>query len=571
MKKIGTATFLLLLILGVIAVAPLTSVEAQQESNPVSVDQATHRIQIQDTGVVLTNDTFTVRNAGSSTFSDFEILAPEQLSLKLFHIAASDSFGRDLEIVTDTDLNAQDFIAYRVKFSQDIGIGESYTFSVFYWYFGLITLVPGTANTFNVTFPQFPSLTQAVSSVYVTIIFPEETLPGASNAENYGSGTFNVHEHSLALTWVTVSGVFQIFEVLNASREVSVNYLNEVTTKDTFEFRNLATTINPIAGDFIRIQNANNIEQITDGIGPIEFSTEAETLKVKPRFSLRYNAIYTITVEYRTQSLLSQEGETFHLNFPFISETSWPIKKLSVRASLPEGTSNIVSSPEPDIVREDGLRKDVFYIFYDVSEFNLARVDVKFERSPIWTTLYPILWVGILVAVFVPIVVFYRLRKRIKVEKVRKIETGTVAPPPPPSHLPETELLRSFIETCDERMRLLTWLIELDEKRRSGTMPKAEYRMKKRDAEEKLGFSDRDAANIKLKMRELGATYSDIVTRVDEAEAQLSTNREKMRTIESDFRGRTIHKDLYEELHKECVRKIRDAQSRIQENLKGLQ
>ena len=44
-----------------------------------------------------------------------------------------------------------------------------------------------------------------------------------------------------------------------------------------------------------------------------------------------------------------------------------------------------------------------------------------------------------------------------------------------------------------------------------------------------------------------------------------------MRTIESDFRGRTIPKDRYEELHKECVKKIRDAQSKIHENLKGLQ
>jgi predicted nucleic acid-binding Zn-ribbon protein len=125
------------------------------------------------------------------------------------------------------------------------------------------------------------------------------------------------------------------------------------------------------------------------------------------------------------------------------------------------------------------------------------------------------------------------------------------------------EILTSFVNTYEEKRKILTEIKSLETAVSKGRIPRQRYKVQRKTLEIRLATVDRNLNELKGKLRSAGGRYADLMRQLEVAETEINEVEEGIRSVESRHRRGEITLEAYRKLLADYQRRKEKAETTI--------
>lgn len=534
----------------------------------IHVDQIDHVVVPIYGGTMLIRDIVTISSSTeNSTTGSFSVGFPMEYRMNLLYSTAYDANDphETLNVTLDTGLGIIGYYGVTVTFPHEvrdlIQNGHSYTFTVAFVFTGLIDSSTRSVNAtteyvFTADFPVYPSLAQDASVCNVTVLLPSDTEYDTSvfpfNAtvkedRYYLSRTvapLRSFSRVSAQVMYTSSeaDAFVLFSVNQLEREVTIDSAGRATAADLF-FLESETAFTVSSVRLQLPQDASSVSAFDEQGRKISIELlENETNTYDVPVNLPANQARSLSFVYNLsgQNRLVEQSAQNRLNLSLLENLQLVPQVLTLRIVFPEGAA-IQAFPEQSF----SIERNVFQDTLSLSASNVTWLQNKewsftYSYSPYWASFRPTLWATALV-ILGSIVALAWQRPR--------------APTPVSVVMVPRQTLDDFVDTYEEKKKVLSDLEQIKRKGRKGKISRRRYKVRKTTLENRLSALSKKLVDLRQEIMRGGAKYADIMRQLEVAETELDNIDADIRRIETRFKRGEISAQTYRQLLEEDLRR----------------
>jgi hypothetical protein len=549
-----------------------TSVLSQIKN--VTVEKVEHVVQILQSGSVAINDTVQLSATNDTTLSGYPLGFPYKYSHNLAYVYAFNTSKptQMFNVLLDTGLGTNaGYYGVTVIFPKS-GVqlygGSSFRFTVA---FVFSDLVISSTNTYNNTevipaklttepiltmyYPMFPSLLQNASVANVTVITPPNTrfeaptIVEGVNLTAIGTGqeAYLISRPLPALasppaSWLNFSvlsgSVYQLLIIDNLQRQVgidgqggiSVAEAYTITSQNTQAVSSMELSL-PAGANSLTAYDVTGNSMATTLVNK---STATYSLSFSSSLQPGNSTQFTLSYHLPSGTYVTRTGSSgFDLNLPITQGLGSVVGKLTLKVSLPEGSS---IEPYPSFngyeLQNGALQQSILFTAYNVSSYNNLSLQTNYVYSVFWFSFLPTLWMSALVSVAVVVALIWERPKLF----VRSTAPTVAAKP---------QTLKSIASSYEQRARISREIESIESQVQKGRMPRARYKTRRRMLESQLNRVDRELVELKERVKSVGPKYAELLKELDIAEAELEGVNAEAKRVEAKYKSGTISLDTY--------------------------
>jgi len=563
-KKSLILILALLLLSQILILLPKTLANSSlsNDLSKIKVNKIAHTVELLDGGLIVINDTITV-SADENVSVNFPIGFPYDYAQYLIKCRAVAN-NKEIPIVPDYGLGSPGFYGVLVNLTSiedEFKINSTpKNFTVTFIFSGPIV---AEDNYLTVNFTLFPSLAIDAQKCYTTVIFPDSlNLTEASFTYNKTETKENRNyyylnpiplekfAYSKAKAWLRlrVSGAFIYAEIEKLERKIEVDLYGNINVKDIYYLVNKGTkTIDQITIFFPKEGYDFVVES---AIGTKFSDVSKEDLKSNRLHipSIGPNEKNVFSLVYK----LNSTNGKYKLNISIDKITPILIKKLVVSFISPRGisfeSSSVVSMASS--IERDLSKDSVTFILHNFTIVDSFQATVAYRVNIFWAS-YPYTLIALISSSVILLGVFAR----------RRLGPAPVAAP---KVVVSPKIFRKFVESYEERIKIMSRIERLEEQARKGRIPRRQFKVRKTMLENKLSLLSKDLAELRETIRRSGPRYADIIRQLEIAEAQLEEAEAGIRRVRSRYRRGEISREAYRRLLEEHEKRIDEANLKIE-------
>ncbi|MEM3578758.1 MAG: hypothetical protein QXL54_00845 [Candidatus Bathyarchaeia archaeon] len=539
--------------------------------NAYTVDWVNHKVEVLSNGYVLINDTIKV---GGTPPNNFLIGFPYQYSVYILECAAYPLANPIQRYNVAVGVPMDERVGfYGVNVNLDPP-PENGVFSVCF-VLSQSLLTQNTANTslFTLNFPAFPSLTVQVSSCNASLVLPTDAkyVSGTVSSFNYATRVelppFTYKRANV--TFLLTTEDIQLFTVEEFKREIAISAVGEIMVSDSYCVKNQSPKeISYI--EVVLLPNASDVS-IEDEFGrkgekPTVVDAELSRYKVRLTFagrvlSLKSGESARFIVKYKLQSgtiIKDERGGEFSLQM--FQNVKYYIKEAWITFIFPEGAKitglNCLSSTVNvayGTVREIFQEKIILHK-QGVIPLDHITVSASYTYNLLWLSFRPTIWAWALATFACAIIAVWKRPKALAAVAVA-VPTVTVKATP--------ETLRSFVNSYEEKKKILAEMRSLEVAVGKGRIPRRRYKVQKKTLETRLATLERNLNELRLKIRSIGGRYADLMRQLEVAETEINEVEAAIRSIEARHRRGDLTLEAYRSLLADYQRRREKAETAI--------
>jgi opacity protein-like surface antigen len=559
--------FLAILVL-VLASGIATPLHADQTQPKLVIDIA-RTANVGQYGVVHVSDRFTIFNNGTTHVSYLDFAIPRAYRNNLCYADAKDVLGTQLSLEGDVNKTSE-FYWMRVYFAKDLGLNQTYVFTV--------SSVLGGTVTFSLTGYEFnftaaPVLTQDARTANVTYVAPQASTFSIGANSSYvttSSGGYPALFHtyrpwkaySTETFYAPYSSVNQyLLDLDSVERDIIIGNDGTLGVKERYSVHDPSTTINSLT---ITVPDGAYNVMAYDDVGAMWTSPENPSspyqVEVKPRYSvgIRQNENFTFTLAYNIpqSKYLSQLNwwGAYNLTFALLdNKDDFVFSNATVRIVAPDGISIMslkLAQQSPVSYPIQVSQDEHAFKLQGVTDETSLTFGLAFSYVPFWSALGVLSWIAGLEVVIIAFALVMRLRRGPEL----------VVPIP-------VEKLREFVGLYDERLALSRELVVMEEEVGRGGLVKHEFRRRTKIMGQRLDELNKSLMEVKAELRGISARHEELMRRIDRAEAEVEASRASMNQVRSQYRSGKITRDTYETLTKDITKRIDRAEETLETTL----
>jgi len=532
------------------------NMKTAKSANDYNIEHVNHKIKIMYNGYIFINDTIQITGQASDGFL---MGLPYKYGSHILQCFAYNS-SKAFPVILDASLNdTMGFYGVRIDSPPSI-------FTV-----GFVlsnNLLTQTSNTsrFILDFPAYPTFTKTAASVNASISIENATYV-SGNPFTYWQDNLPAFTSSPAnVTFALTGSQIQLFDINEVKSEFTIDETGAIKSIDNYYITNemLAqissieinlppNASNPIALDqFGRTMTASAWVNQKTGRYKVSFSTAVESYR-SSRFSVKYD----MPKEYMTQT----GTNNFNFRFPLFKTVNYYIAQASLKFVLPEGAK--ISSFKTTLNNSAySITKNVFQETITITRGSISYLDsllpsenflqFEYQYNPLWASFRPTLWVWALALVGCAVAVVW---KRPKAPTPTAMPTVAVAL--------GLEDLKSFVDSYEEKQKIMIESESLENMVRKGRIPRQRYKVRKKTLEIRLNTLSRSLTELKEKMRRAGGKYADLMRQLEIAEIEINESEAGMKSIEARHSRGEISLEAYRKLLTDYQRRKERAQTTI--------
>jgi len=545
-KRSMPGVFIILISIALFSLC-LGDIIAAEASNSAPIEVRIDRlIQIELDGAVVMKDSVNLSTdlgEGASPITHFTMGLPPELQKRIFYLDAYDAEG---ELNTTRDVDLGGFYGIEIPFGRTIDLDQEgpYEFTVVYILSGLVS--PNLE--FNVSFPLYPILDYEIDFYNLTVILPARTLSTASSPAftnmsktigPYPHQILNLTETSIAAlanesSWIAFdhSGFPELFllaELKQLEREIRLDPWGIVEVSDSYQFINKEETLTKMS--LFVPTNATDIS-VLDVYGPLTVldKVDQDSLKLVSfnlREALNRDDKIKLTAKYRLPlgTYIEQNSfEAYTLTADFLSLMNRTADRIVLRVIFPEGAK---------IQADSGIGNIYQHEVTNASKLSNLSINVAYRYNILWSSFRPVTWSGIPSALFCAMIFLLGGRAKPAAVAIRLVPT---------------EVLKNFVNSYEERMRIVTELRSMERQVRRGRLSRRRYRARRSSLDNRLRRIQRELTDLRSKIANAGRTYADLMQRLEVAETELETLEENIRRVEARHRRGEISAEARQRL-----------------------
>ncbi|MCS7124874.1 MAG: hypothetical protein NZ932_05635 [Candidatus Bathyarchaeota archaeon] len=541
--------------------------------NTFTVEWITHKVEVLYNGYILINDTIKL---GGSIPDNFLIGLPYQYGAHVLGCVAHPSANpmQRYNVVAGVPLEGRiGFYGVKVNLNPPPGNG---VFSVFFVLSqSLLKQNAENISLFTLDFPAFPSLTVGPALCNASLVLPLDaryvsgTVPSFSYATGVALQPFTYERANV--TFLLTTEDIQLFAVKEFKREIALSAAGEVTVSDSYYVKNQSPKeISSI--EVVLLPDASDVT-VEDEFGrkgetpAIIDKLTGRTYKVKLTFakraiSLKSGEAARFIVKYKVPSnLVVRDGEGCSLSpLQMFQNVKYYIEEAWITLTFPEGakitglTCKCVSADVAyGTVREVFQEKIVLYKRGVLSLDSIA-VGASYAYSILWLSFRPTLWAWALATFTCAVLAVW---KKLKPPAV----VGVTVPAVAVKLTPET--VRAFVNSYEEKKRILAEIKSLEVAVSRGRIPRRRYKVQRRTLETRLATLSRNLNELKLKLRSAGGRYAELMHQLEVAETEINEAEANVRSIETRHRRGDLTLEAYRRLLTDYQRRREKAEAAI--------
>lgn len=566
MKK---ATLLLIILTAamIISISFSANVKYAKAAGDYSIEHVDHTISVMYNGYVLMSDTIQISGQGPDSFLFGFPYAFGSYIVRYLAFDANATSTAFPVALNEPLANRSGFYGLKVDFPsgmpQTLGVQVLFSNS-------LVFQESQNVSLYTMVFPAFPSLTEPVNSCNSSIVLPklaqyvEGTVSNTTYSEkNLPPLTYNVS----TVTFQLAAEEMQVFDVDQLAREIDINEVGEITGSDSYYITNKAiSTITSV--EVLLPPNASDVSA-QDQFGRTMAHPELMVLN-GTRYNinltsatarpLTFNEPTKFTVNYRLPSeayIQHQEGGNSYLLYMNLYQgVDYYMNATSVTFVLPEGAKlQIIEGALTGV--SYSITKDVFQERVTISKQSVSQLDsfnvgIAYDYDSLWSAFRPTTWAMVLSIIgCVAVAVITRPKGPTAIA----IPTGAMQLRP--------EYLKSFVESYEEKMKIIAEMDSLEEKVRKGRIPRQRYKIQRKTLETRVDTLSRTLTEYKEKMRAAGGHYASMMRELEVAEIGLNEVEANVKSIEARHSRGELSLEGYRKLLGDYERRKEKAETTI--------
>jgi hypothetical protein len=237
-------------------------------------------------------------------------------------------------------------------------------------------------------------------------------------------------------------------------------------------------------------------------------------------------------------------------------DVNYYIEQASVTFVLPEGAA-LRSLETGSSQGFYSVTRSVFQETVSASRQGVFSTDsfsvlITYRYSLLWLAFRPTMWVWALSLVGVAVVfVWQRPKAPVK------------APVPVAGMKVRPELLKSFVDSYEEKMKITFELDSLESKVQKGKIPRRRYKVQRRTLELRLSALSRSLSETSERLRSFGGHYADLMRQLEVAETEINDVEANLKTIEARQSRGEVSLEAYRRLTADYQRRKQKAETTI--------
>ena len=533
-------------------------------ANPdYNIDRVNHTVSVLYNGYVVINDTITT---SGQMPNNFLLGFPYKYGPDVLRCLAYNADDRSKTFPVTLDVTLEDragFYCVEVDFSK----GAPQTFSVEIVLSNvLLTQEVENASVFNLDFPVFPSLTKTTTVCNGSIVLPEgaQYLNGPVDGLNYSQQNLGAFAYNASVvTFSLPEDSIELFEITQLNRQITINEFGEIQSSDTYYITNRSpNTISLV--DIVLPSNASN-PQAEDQFGrampePEQISLLSNRYEINLTLPVESgkSTIFTISYSLMNEAYFKSPQGANNLAFDMtvFQDINYYVDQASVVFVLPEG-ARLLSFEDTLNDNSFGISRSVFQETVTVNKKSVTSLDsfavgVAYEYNPVWLAFRPTMWVWAL-AIVGSVVVFVWQRTKAPTGAALPAKISTMRP----------EYIRSFVDSYEEKMKLIFEVDSLEARVQKGRIPRRRYKVQKKTLEMRLNTLSRSLGEVKERMRSAGGHYADLMRQLEVAETEINEAEANVRSIEARYGRGEISLETYRKLLGDYQRRKEKAETTI--------
>lgn len=557
---------IILLILAIKIVAAIT-VNAQVSTN-YTIEWVIHEIHVMYDGSILINDTLKINGAPSEGVL---LGLPGEYGEYVLRCAAYEPANpaNKFDVVSGVPLSSRmDFYGVNVK----VPPRESpLTISVvFLLSNSLLRQDAGNINQYILEFPLYPSLITQASLCNASIDLPNYatyvngTVEGLSYSRQPLPAYNNEHAN---LTFSLTADTMHLIDINDFRREIRVSGTGDLEVSDQYYIVSRSgQRIKTVR--VVLLPNASSVLAEDEfgrkmGSPDVTVSNNRTYCRVSLRIPLDAGKSTRFIVRYAVpkEIYLHQSSSNLELVIPIFRDMDYYIEQASITFMLPEGSKTVEFSwnNNPAVTgynlaeetyRQKGTVCTDGAFFMD--SFNLM---VLYQYNPLWLSFRPTLWIWTL-AVFGAVIAALAVCRKPTAPKA-PVVMKTVAVKI------TREDIGSFVESYEERRKILSEMETLETGLRRGRIPRYVYKVRRKTLLTRIEAINRTIEDLKKKFKAAGGRYAELMREFDVAEAEEDEAEENLRDAEIRHHRGELTLEAYNRLAEEHQRKKENAETRI--------
>ena len=551
--------FLVLATVLVVSFASLASSKAAVADSDYGIDRVDHEVRILSNGYVLMNDTIATSASPSGSFL---IGFPYKYGLQMLRCVAYKASDRSSILPVTLNVPLENRLGfYGVRLDLPEGSPQVFTIESVLSN-SLVTQDSTNGTVFTLDFPAYPALTKPAALCNALISPPSgaEYIKGTVSAFNYTTNDLAAFSYDTStLTFGLGQNKIQLFEIRKLDRKISIGALGDLDVSDSYFITNNAQS-DAVSVDVILPPNST-VPTARDQFGrstqislidspPLRYRVNL-TLPAGPGKSSQLTVIYSL--DKNVYSKAQGEANRFAYEIPQFKDMTYYVDEVSIGVNLPEG-ARLSSSPAAGFY---GVDKGMFVDSATIQKQNLVSLDgfpleITYEYNPLWTALRPTLWAWSIA--LVGCTVFF-ISKRPKAPALIALPSGVARLRP--------ENLKTFVDSYEEKMKILSEIGALETRVQKGRIPRRRYKVQKKTLEMRLATLSRDMSELKDGMRASGGHYSDLMRQLEVAETEINDAEANIRNIEARQNRGEVTLELYRNRVEEYGRRKEKAETTI--------
>jgi len=545
-----------------------------QELSKIKVDSVIHNVELLEGGLIIINDTVTV-SSNESIRVDFPIGFPYDFAPYLLKCFATTPQNEVIPVTLDYGLGKPGFYGVLVALTS---MGEKFeinstpkNFTVTFIFSGPIVMED---KFITLNFTLFPSLTLNSQTCNTTIIVPTTlTFSEASftydkldtvGQKNYyylNSTFLEKFAYNKAKAWLRlrISEKFTYAEIEKLERKIEVDLSGNIDVTDTYYIKNKGSeSINRIEFYFPRegydfvIENTIGLKISDVDEEDIE-SNELSIPKVGPNETISFLLDYKLN----SSTILSKVNSNFKINLSIGRMTPLLIRELVILFKAPQGARLELSNSTVLLAsnfRREILHDSVKFVLNYFTPLDRFQTEITCKLNVFWVS-YPYTLIALFSSA---LILFGAILWR------KPSLTPVTAPTTVPKVTVSPKTFRKFVESYEERIKIMSRIERLEEQARKRKISRRQYKVRKTMLENKLSSLTKDIADLKEQIRHSGPRYAEIIRQLEIAEAQLEEAEAGMKRVRNRYRRGEISREAYRRLLDEHERRIEEANVMIQ-------
>jgi hypothetical protein len=541
--------FTILVITLIFSVSMSSNVGNVRAEGNYAIKHVDHTVTVLYNGYVLINDT--VELSGQAPDS-FPVGFPYTFGPDVIRCIVFDANNRSNTFPVSLNEPLEDHVGFyglKVDFSK--GAPQSFSVQVLFSS-ALVGQNAQNATNYTVTFPAFPSLVKTVDTCNGSLVLPRNAvyLEGTISSLNYSESNLAAFTYnSSTVTFNVANNEMQLFDVGVLRREISISELGDITGTDFYYITNRAA--NSIGSVEVLVPSNASDVMAEDQFG-YHMAQPTQTIANTSRYTITFtqpvgparSGLFTVIYRLPSEVYVKQRGgaNSFALDMTMFQDLDYYINGTTVTFVFPEGAGlqsfNLVTLTGDSYA----ISKDVFTEKGVVStqgliSFDSFSVEIVYEYNPLWLGFRPTIWVLALAMVgCLAVVVLRRPKAPIPVS----VPTAGLRVRP--------EHIRSFVESYEEKMKIVSEIDSLESKAQKGRLPRRRYKVQRRTLETRLDTLSRGLTEAKERMRSAGGHYASLMRELEVAEIGMNEFEANVKTIEARHSRGELSLEAYRKL-----------------------